>query len=415
MLRNKIRYILILIMMGFLAILYNEYFMGILFLTIVIFPLLLFAILFYVHRRLSYEMTSVAHVLNKGEAIPISIQLHNPTIFPIDNLCITISYYNTFSNIVKKQDFFVSIDNRTTTTVTCNLKSFHTGNLVISLSKIKVFDYLKIFSLCKKDLNSVQVAILPYYYELTEDFLENCSKMQIESDSYSTVKSGDDPSEVFAIRQYREGDRLQRIHWKLSLKQDQLMIKEFSEPLNCSLVVFVDIENPQGEDMLKIVDAILECALSLSFTFMLKGYIHYLAWYDKVHGECKRVRIVNEKDLFEAVDGLLNSGSYKQDNNLAAMYYAEYPNEQYTDLFYVTNKLCDQKLDSLVFINAINRQILYIDDSNSLDMYRQDNDQIVMDMQITTDLVSKIKEKGMGLLSINPTNIKRDLEEFKLS
>ena len=48
-------------------------------------------------------------------------------------------------------------------------------------------------------------------------------------------------------------------------------------------------------------------------------------------------------------------------------------------------------------------------------MYRQDNDQIVMDMQITTDLVSKIKEKGMGLLSINPTNIKRDLEEFKLS
>ena len=97
------------------------------------------------------------------------------------------------------------------------------------------------------------------------------------------------------------------------------------------------------------------------------------------------------------------------------MYYAEYPNEQYTDLFYVTNKLCDQKLDSLVFIDAINRQILYIDDSNSLDMYRQDNDQIVMDMQITTDLVSKIKEKGMGLLSINPTNIKRDLEEFKLS
>ena len=59
MLRNKIRYILILIMMGFLAILYNEYFMGILFLTIVIFPLLLFAILFYVHRRLSYEMTSL--------------------------------------------------------------------------------------------------------------------------------------------------------------------------------------------------------------------------------------------------------------------------------------------------------------------------------------------------------------------
>ena len=57
--------------------------------------------------------------------------------------------------------------------------------------------------------------------------------------------------------------------------------------------------------MLKIVDAILECALSLSFTFMLKGYIHYLAWYDKVHGECKRVRIVNEKIYLKQLMGCL--------------------------------------------------------------------------------------------------------------
>ena len=51
--------------------------------------------------------------------------------------------------------------------------------------------------------------------------------MQIESDSYSTIKGGDDPSEVFAIREYREGDRLQRIHWKLSYETKSANDKGF--------------------------------------------------------------------------------------------------------------------------------------------------------------------------------------------
>ena len=58
MIQNKIRYLTILLITGILAILYNEYFMGILFLTVMILPFLLFAILSYVYGRLSYELIS---------------------------------------------------------------------------------------------------------------------------------------------------------------------------------------------------------------------------------------------------------------------------------------------------------------------------------------------------------------------
>ena len=90
MIQNKIRYLTILLITGILAILYNEYFMGILFLTVMILPFLLFAILSYVYGRLSYELISTAHVVNRGDYIPISIHIHNPTIFPVTNLCITL-------------------------------------------------------------------------------------------------------------------------------------------------------------------------------------------------------------------------------------------------------------------------------------------------------------------------------------
>lgn len=414
MLQNKIRYVAILIITGCLAVLYNEYFMGILFLSVLIFPFLLFAILSYIYGRISIKIISNAHVSNRRETIPISIQIHNPTIFPIPNIGITIKYSNSFLRDKKaqKQTFVVSVDKQISTTVICNLISQHTGNLEIVLSKVRVFDYLKIFSLRKRKLGEIKVAVLPYYYELTEGFLENRSRMQIESDYYSAIKSGDDPSEVFTIREYREGDRPQRIHWKLSMKQNQLMIKEFSDPLNCSVVIFADLAIPKDESELDATDSLLECALSLSYSFMLKGHIHYLTWYDQSQGTARRVRIVTEKDLFEAVDGLLQCGPYEEGINLAANYFAEYPNDQYTEMFYVTKNITSHHLDSLIMIKSIDRQILYINKTEYLDT------EIRTDMPpvwpLATDLVKKISETGMGLFSINSSNVETDLKGLKL-
>lgn len=415
MLVNKIRYLAILIITGLLAILYNEYFMGIIFLTVLILPFLLFAILCYVYGKLSFELTSLVHVANKGENIPISIQLNNPTIFPILNICVTISYNNTFSGRSKsyKQDFYVTIDKRMSTMVTFNMVSEYAGNLNITINKVRVFDYLKLFSLMKSNSAQIKVAVLPSYYELTEDYLENSSKMQVESDYYSTVKSGDDPSEVFAIREYREGDRPSRIHWKLSIKQGQLMIKDFSDPMNCSVVILSDMGFTGDDELPEAADAILECALSLSYTLLLKGQIHYFTWYDKNSGSCRRVRIVDEKDFFEAVDGLLCSGPYTEDVDMAAAYFAEYPNDQYTDLFIITKTVTDKRLDSLMLIKAVDRQILYVNGEDYRPVERMTD--TGCELILERELIRKITDTGMGLFSINLSEIRSDLEELKLS
>lgn len=415
MLHNKVRYLAIIVISGLLAILYNEYFMGIIFLTIMLLPFLLFAILSYVYGKLSYNIVSNVHVADKGDTIPISIQLHNPTIFPISNICITLSYHNTFSiqGRSQKQDFYVTVDQRATTNVTCNLVSDYTGNLSVLITRVRIFDYLRLFSLRRKEQKGIKVAVLPNYHELTEDYLENSSKMQVESDSFSNIKGGDDPSEVFGIREYREGDRPSRIHWKLSIKQDKLMIKDFSEPMNCSVVIFIDMGIPMDEDILVAIDSILECALSLSYSFILKGQIHYLTWYDKLLVSCRRIRIEGEKDLYEAIDGLLNSGPYRKDADVLSMYFAEHPNDQYTDLFYVTKMITQKQLDSLLLIKAIDRQILYI---NQADYYEaHDNMDINWGLPIDTELIRKITETGMGLFSISSSNIKTDLEAIKLN
>lgn len=46
-----------------------------------------------------------------------------------------------------------------------------------------------------------------------------------DSDRFSLYKKGDDPSEIFDIRDFKDGDRFQQIHWKLSSKTGHYMVK----------------------------------------------------------------------------------------------------------------------------------------------------------------------------------------------
>ncbi len=412
MLQNKIRYLALLATIGLLSILYNEYIMIIVFLTIAVLPFVMVGLLCYIYGMLSVELISTVHVAGRGEMIPVSVIINNPTIFPVSNITLYLTYGNSFSGKRFKKELIVSSDRRSRATVTCNILSEHAGNLEISLSKIRVFDYLKMFSLRKKCHGELKVAILPVVHEITEDYLANRSRMQVESDYYSPTKSGDDPSEVFGIREYREGDKPTRIHWKLSMKQDQLMIKEFSDPMNCSILIFANLSVAFEEDILPYMDALMECALSLSYSFLLKGQIHYFAWYDEVHGVCRRVRIVREKDLFEAVDGILQSGPYSKGVDVMTAYLAEHPNDQYSDLFYVTGEVSKDQLDALSLIKASVRQIIYVNDSARYS--EANNGNIRIKLPITEEVMKRIVEMGIGLLSVDTGNLKHNLESLKL-
>jgi hypothetical protein len=413
MIQNKLRYLVLLTSMGLLSILYNQYVMGIIFLTILVMPFILFAILSFSYGMVTAELVSTVHVAGKGQIIPISVQLKNPTIFPVANLTIYLRYRNAYSKKIYKKEYTISLDKRINTTIVCNLQSEFSGNLEISITGIRLYDYLKIFSMKKKTKGSIKIAVLPRFHEIMENDITGHSSQIVESDYYSSFKSGDDPSEVFAIREYKEGDRPQRIHWKLSMKQDQLMIKDFSDPLNCSILIFADLRVPEKAEALVYMDAILECTLSLSSHLISNKQIHYLAWYDEAHASCRRIRIGQEKDLFEAVDGLLQAPVSTQMADATAIYLAEHPNDQYTELFYVTGEVSSIRLDSLSLLKAHSKHILQVYSSGygseeaMAETYTEDI--------LTQNFTRTAGEMGVGITRINIRDIKNNMEQLNFS
>ena len=112
----------------------------------------------------------------------------------------------------------------------------HCGKLHIQLYKPAVFDYLGIFRIKSKNSGRQTVLIMPEPVEV-----------EIPTDLHKHLeprwrrKPGGGFAENHEIRQYQPGDKLNQIHWKLSAKVGELMLREPMIPDHGLMLVTMDL------------------------------------------------------------------------------------------------------------------------------------------------------------------------------
>ncbi|NLK73739.1 MAG: DUF58 domain-containing protein [Clostridiales bacterium] len=410
MFRNKIKYLLLLIISWVLSILYNEYIMLLIFMTILLLPLVSLGIHMYIKGRIKAQLITTSYVVGKGEPSPLLVQLHNPTIFPIANVKIVLTLGNTLTKKISKYTYITSVSPLKDSTLTLDISSNYIGNIAISLKNIKLYDYFKVFSINKRIKRDINVSILPSFYEVLNPDLGYQTTIPVESEIYSNSRGGDDPSEVFDIREYREGDKMQKIHWKLSIKQNQLMIKEFSDPINCNILIFMDLKVPEDKELIAYMDGLLESALSLSFTYMINGVVHYLAWYDNHNKTCHRVRIENEKDLYEATGNLLLMASNSANNDVILQYVSEFPHDYYTNFYYITSMVDNKELYSLSGLNVKGGSIIHVQEATDLEEVENNYSKPRLRQEIS-DLLDNM---DIHIVPVYIENLKENIEQLNL-
>lgn len=157
------------------------------------------------------------------------------------------------------------------------------------------------------DAMNQETRVVPAIIGDTE-FLEQPMVAVEESEHYAQDRPGTDVSEVFALRDYRPGDSLRSIHWKLSGKTDDIMVREFSLPVNASLVILIEL----SQDTEMEVGKCLETALSMSKSFAETGIAHILAWYDSEEGRLCTKEIFSPEDYEGAFQLFLGAHGYRE-------------------------------------------------------------------------------------------------------
>lgn len=211
------------------------------------------------------------------------------------------------------------------------------GGIRVRLTQAKVAD---VMGLMQKE---IPVSGEEYVYnmpalnrlDLSKD---EVSKYDMESYKYSPVKKGNDSSETFGINVYQPGDSVKSIHWKLSGKMDDIIIRELGLPIDHKLMVIVDKStNGVSDFTAEQRSEATEFAASLSYSLVKLNLPHHIGWFNQRKQEFEVFRVDDENDIWGYMPSLL-TGSYDAKLKPAADQFIEADTEKnYSAIALVSN------------------------------------------------------------------------------
>ena len=341
-------YFILLVIAVLFYIMYVGVFSFYLMMFLIILPIVLFALSFYISRRLKVSFKEPVLKCSGQAIIHPEIIIENPTIFPVTNLEIILEYNSAVDkgkNITKINTPVLPMESHE---LRMNVASLHLGVIDYRIKKCRVYDILRLFKFklrgkgYLKSLKQATIFVLPKYSHL-ENAVTDYSGYGIETDEYSPDKKGDDPSQIFDIHEYIEGDKPNRIHWKLSAKQDQVMVKDYSLMMSYAISIFVNLNTTSAEEY----DSIIESAMSVSMLLVEKGVAHTVSWFDRRANSVQSINIKNEQDHIDCSDQLIRAKTYSDDTTGIFPFTQQENMKRCGHLIVVSGKLKDDEINSL--------------------------------------------------------------------
>ncbi len=228
------------------------------------------------------------------------------------------------------------------------------GNYEVSIKKLRIYDFSGLLYINIGIRSTDRVQVMPQLYDVPVRLTMAIKNFYGEADVYDENTPGHDKSELFQIREYQKGDRLQSVHWKMTAKQDEIMVKEHSLPKSCPVIFFLDF-TPNS----KLKDRVMcyfEMAISMSYSIMDAGCPHYIVWFDVSEGDIKRLRVDDEESLFYAMTSLMKVKWEKSNEDIVIRYKDEFPHEPY--LYGLTfNEKLELKKDGEIYATFSGKDI----------------------------------------------------------
>ncbi len=177
------------------------------------------------------------------------------------------------------------------------LDTSHAGAYLCKVEKARVYDYLGLFRLPVRAPAPVETVIRPVPREPAR--LPNLRHFLVRQ---LKPKPGGGFSEEHELRDYRPGDSMREIHWKLSVKTDRTIVREAQEPVRGLTLLTFDLRGTPGR-----VDATLEELLWLSQWLLDHDTPHQILWIDPTDCETATAPIEAPADLEALLSRLLHT------------------------------------------------------------------------------------------------------------
>ena len=269
MAKYRFLYLLLYAAAAIFALSYESKLTFVLFLGTAILPAVTFVLMLISRLLLKTEVTPKQVYSRKLENFDMVVKITNRSFIPVSPLHIIGIFQDEEGNVSGGRRLIVSVMPFSDSEYVFGGNVKYRGEYLLGLERAEIYDLLRIFKMKIKLEPDCSAVIAPRRLNIDE----SSALCGDELDSSVTRVSFMDSSVFASVRKYEDGDLLKHVHWKLSAKQDELMVKQFEQNLGSSAVIITDTraiyEDP--DDNMCVIDAVIESALALSDKIISDG------------------------------------------------------------------------------------------------------------------------------------------------
>lgn len=298
------------------ALFYRQSFLVMLFLTMCS----LVAASYYLTKNafssLEPDIFSTSYETGKDMNIPLSISLQNNSYIPLLHVEVAFQisspFYEKASPITCILPASAKKENRVTYPVTYD----YCGMYEASILSVVVYDYFHLFRFEKKEGVKKYINVFPsstieieYHPDLySEGF-----------DEYEASNSkGNVSSNVTDLREYQPGDKLQKIHWKLSAKIDKLMVKENESTSTHQFFLLMELYGEKEHP--EYLDQMIEHSYAVANELLDQGEPCILGFFRESIGEFVTYPIKCKEDIILTLCDAFYEIPYTEQNYASEIY-----------------------------------------------------------------------------------------------
>ena len=305
--KKRAGYFILLAIFALAYIMSNSHLALLLLLFSVATPFVSFLLLLYTAQQVSLDINVAPTIMPEGQKF-ITYITKNSSLLPTTKVEWGIAIKTQLTGRETSLKVSAFIRGRSTEEIPLSLAGLCAGKLIVSTRKAKVYDLL---GLCYLRIDTPGKKICLVYPRLAEFNINMSNRVESEDGNiYSQHKPGSDQTETFALHEYAQGDDIRKVHWKLSAKTDDLIVRDFGLPLDYPLVLLLETQHVGDEADERSLSCCLEAFISLSLSFLELGISHNIAWYDEGYFHTEQISSVEELDTFIPV--LLSVSGYKK-------------------------------------------------------------------------------------------------------
>lgn len=239
----------------------------------------------------------------KGEEMCVRVQVENHGFFSLAAISVQVCCRNLLTDECSRQNLRISAPGCQRQSAAVTFAGLRCGKLELTLTGLRVYDLFGLYGRRLETDTRAFSLVLPELYPVQLQTGE-CTAPDLDSDEYSMRRPGEDPSETFALREYIPGDRVRSIHWKLTEKTGEVIVRQLGLPVDHSILLLLDNSAPEKctpEDR----ESLGEVTASVSAALCAEGLAHHIAWYDRDQNAAASIPVEGEDALTPALAELL--------------------------------------------------------------------------------------------------------------